>query len=219
MTASESFSATDLPAFVWDTTETGPGSEPRAESAHDGTPGEVGLWVFILGDMTLFGLLFAVFLWEKRNDRPTFAESAAHLHLGLGAINTLVLLLSSYLVVLALHTHRQGSARSASALLVGVLGCAITFVALKAFEYSAAVTSGHVVTTNMFWTFYFVLTGVHLLHVLIGAVLVILWRSKCRAGILPAGGQRFPEIAAVYWHMVDLLWVVIFTLLYVGCFE
>lgn len=103
-------------------------------------------------------------------------------------------------------------------MLLGVLGCAVVFAALKAFEYSAALSSGHVVTSNMFWTFYFVLTGIHLLHVLIGAVLVVIWWKKSHAEPSTAGGRRFPEIAAVYWHMVDLLWVVIFTLLYVGCF-
>lgn len=218
MTAAGSFDALELPGFVWD--EPGPGTAadlPKAPESGE-TPGELGLWVFILGDMTLFGLFFAVFLWENRRDRMGFAESAAHLHRSIGAVNTLVLLLSSYLVVIALHAYRQGATPRARAVLLGVLGCAVVFAALKAVEYSAALSSGHVVTSNMFWTFYFVLTGIHLLHVLIGAVLVLLWRKKCRTEPGMAGGSRFPEIAAVYWHMVDLLWVVIFTLLYVGCF-
>ncbi|MEV5839312.1 cytochrome c oxidase subunit 3 [Nocardia sp. NPDC052112] len=213
-----SFGAIELPGFVWDEDVPGPAPETRKEPDNGDTPGELGLWVFILGDMTLFGLFFAVFLWENRHDRLAFAESAAHLHRSIGAVNTLVLLLSSYLVVIALHAHRQGAASKARTVLVGVLGCAMVFAALKGVEYSTAITSGHVVTSNMFWTFYFVSTGIHLLHVLIGAVLVMLWREKCRYDRSATGSLRFSEIAAVYWHMVDLLWVVIFTLLYVGCF-
>jgi len=218
VTAAGSFAAVELPAFVWDESEPGSAVDTPKQPGNGDTPGELGLWVFILGDMTLFGLFFAVFLWENRRDRLAFAESAAHLHRSIGAVNTLVLLLSSYLVVIALHAHRRGSTSKARAVLVAVLGCAMVFAALKVVEYSTAITSGHVVTSNMFWTFYFVLTGIHLLHVLIGAVLVTLWRKKCRSDRSATSAGRFSEIAAVYWHMVDLLWVVIFTLLYVGCF-
>lgn len=217
MSAAGSFDALDLPGFVWDEHDHGLATETRRQPESGDTPGELGLWVFILGDMTLFGLFFAVFLWENRLDRAGFAESAAHLHRSIGAVNTLVLLLSSYLVVVALHAYRQGAMSRVRGVLLGVIGCAVVFAALKAVEYSAALSSGHVVT-SMFWTFYFVLTGIHLLHVLIGAVLVALWRRKTQGDTSTVSGRRFPEIAAVYWHMVDLLWVVIFTLLYVGCF-
>ncbi|MGV9836710.1 cytochrome c oxidase subunit 3 [Nocardia niigatensis] len=219
MTASGSFDAIELPAFVWDEIGSDPEAVDQAKPDPSDAPGELGLWVFILGDMTLFGLFFAVFLWENRRDRIAFAESAAHLHRSIGAVNTLVLLLSSYLVVVALHAYRRGSMAHARVVLIGVLGCAMVFAALKAVEYSAAITSGHVVTSNMFWTFYFILTGIHLLHVLIGAILVTLWCRKCTDGKAGTTATRFPEIAAVYWHMVDLLWVVIFTLLYVGCYS
>ncbi|MGW5514342.1 cytochrome c oxidase subunit 3 [Nocardia africana] len=218
MSAAGPFDALDLPDFVWDEHDHGLATEAHRQPEPGDTPGELGLWVFILGDMTLFGLFFAVFLWENRLDRAGFAESAAHLHRSIGAVNTLVLLLSSYLVVVALHAYRQGSMSRVRGVLLGVIGCAVVFAALKAVEYSAALSSGHVVTSSMFWTFYFVLTGIHLLHVLIGAVLVALWRRKTQGDTSTVSGRRFPEIAAVYWHMVDLLWVVIFTLLYVGCF-
>lgn len=218
MSAAGSFDAPELPGFVWDEHDHGPAAEARTRPESGNAPGELGLWVFILGDMTLFGLFFAVFLWENRLDRVGFAASAAHLHRAIGGVNTLVLLLSSYLVVIALHAYRRGAMARVRVVLTGVIGCAVVFAALKAVEYSAALGAGHVVTSNMFWTFYFVLTGIHLLHVLIGAVLIALWHRNTRAGTSAAGGRRFPEIAAVYWHMVDLLWVVIFTLLYVGCF-
>ncbi|MFE6926110.1 cytochrome c oxidase subunit 3 [Nocardia sp. NPDC057663] len=217
MTVAEPAAEAEFPGFVWYTDEPDtavPDSEPSGDG---GAPGELGLWVFILGDMTLFGAFFIVFVWENRNDRPTFAASAEHLHQSIGAVNTLVLLLSSYLVVIALHAQRRGSASLARAMLAGVVACALVFAALKAVEYSMAITSGHVVTTNMFWTFYFVLTGIHLVHVLVGAVMVTFWRRQCRGDHDASGARPFSEVAAVYWHMVDLLWVVIFTLLYLGC--
>ena len=75
-------------------------------TAIPGLPAEPGLWVFVLGDMTVFGWFFLVFMWENRQDRELFAESVVELYQPIGVLNTLVLLLSSLLVVLALHAHR-----------------------------------------------------------------------------------------------------------------
>ncbi|MDT5108631.1 MAG: nitric oxide reductase NorE protein, partial [Mycobacterium sp.] len=102
----------DLPEFLWDREGVDGGlrqPSPRPAKARAGhTPGETGLWVFILGDMTLFAAILIVFLWERRSDPVAFEESAHQLIQPIGAANTLILLLSSYLVVRATYAHRGG---------------------------------------------------------------------------------------------------------------
>lgn len=208
-----------LPSFIWED-EAAAVERPtrRAPSPRDGrTPGETGLWIFILGDLTIFGAFFIVFLTENRGDRALFANSAADLYRPIGAINTLVLLLSSYLVVLAIDGHRRGDFRRADLAVRGAGLCAIIFACFKAFEYWLEVSRGHTPSSNVFFTFYFVLTGIHLLHVLIGIVLLLVWRQRLAKNRPWPDTRVFAESAAVYWHMVDLLWVLIFTVLYLVC--
>ncbi|MFL6107999.1 MAG: cytochrome c oxidase subunit 3 [Marmoricola sp.] len=183
----------------------------------EGVPAEPGLWVFLFGDMTIFGAFFVVFLWEHRQDSSGFARSAAELFQPVGVINTLVLLASSYLVVLALDAHRRDRRDRAQRLVTGALCCAFTFASLKAVEYSLELHAGHMPNSNTFFTFYYVLTGVHLLHVVLGAALLFLWRRKTNRATEWPTDRGLVEAAAIFWHMVDLLWVVIFSLLYLVC--
>lgn len=207
-----------LPDFLWTADEPlvvrAPAERTGAVSA--GTiPGEVGIWVFVLGDMTIFGLMFLTFMWGGRQDPELFAAGTVSLLQPLGFANTLVLLLSSWLVVLAVHAHRRDLHAVAARELAAALVCAILFCAVKAFEYRYEIQSGHRPSSDLYFTYYFVLTGMHLLHVLVGSALLVGWFAKASAGRPWASARRYAECSAVYWHMVDLLWVVIFTLLYV----
>jgi nitric oxide reductase NorE protein len=177
-------------------------------------PGEIGLWVFILGDMTLFGAIMLVFLWERRSDPVAFEQSAHLLIQPIGAANTLVLLLSSYLVVLALVAHRDGRFVPARRLAIGAIGCAAMFAGLKAVEYHAEISAGHTPASGTFFTFYFVLTGLHLLHVVVGTVLLLTWHAMLARRTPWTATQKLAEGIGCYWHMVDLLWVAIFALVY-----
>jgi nitric oxide reductase NorE protein len=205
----------DLPEFLGGApADSQRARRPERTTGEGRTPGEPGLWVFILGDMSLFGAFFVVLLWLRRAAPTQFEASAHELMRSIGLINTAVLLLSSYLVVCALWAHRRGGIRRATLRLVGALACGLVFAALKVVEYLHVLGNGRTPATDMFYTFYFVLTGVHLLHVLIGVVLLAAWMGVLRKG---RAVTRFVEGSAVYWHMVDLLWVVIFTLLYLVC--
>jgi nitric oxide reductase NorE protein len=205
----------DLPEFLGGSPVEARPTRTELPRAREGRiPGEAGLWIFILGDMSLFGAFFVVLLWERRTAPEIFGESARELMRSIGVINTAVLLFSSYLVVSALWAHRQRCWRRARLSVVAALTCAGIFATLKAAEYVHILGGGEGPATNTFYTFYFVLTGVHLLHVLIGAALLTSWIQVLRRRG-PVG--RLVEAIAVYWHMVDLLWVVIFTLLYLVC--
>lgn len=204
----------DTPTFLWDD-GAAPVRRPRPVAAPSDrhVPAEAGVWVFVLGDMTIFGAFFAVFAHDLSENREVFAESARALHQPLGVVNTLLLLVSSYLVVLALR-GRRGSGGARNRWLLGAVGCGGAFLVSKAVEYSLALSAGHTPASGTFFTFYYVLTGVHLLHVVIGITLLLVWHRASEGSV--ASRPVFQEGAAVYWHMVDLLWLVIFALVYLG---
>jgi nitric oxide reductase NorE protein len=212
----------NVPDFLWpDVEHAPPPGLPRRERTNGNwsghVPGEVGLWIFILGDMTLFGAIFIVMMWENRSARAVFHGSALELSRSIGVVNTLVLLLSSYLVVAAVWAHRRDDHARSSRMVFAAIGCALVFAALKAVEYSFGIGGGHTPTTNLFFTFYFVLTGVHLLHVVVGTGLLAAWSVAMRRRTPWNASRQLFEGVAVYWHMVDLLWIAIFTLVYLVC--
>lgn len=192
-------------------------TEPVAESDKH-IPGEEGVWVFIIGDMIVFALFFLVFIYDQGLDPETFTQSQATLNLHYGAINTLLLLTSSWFVVLALRAVRQNIVHRAKQLIVLAGACGLGFAVVKVLEYGEKIRSGYVLTTNDFFMYFYGFTGIHFLHLIIGmCVLVFLW-SKCKSliavgDVKPGDIQTF-ESGGAYWHMVDLLWVVLFPLIY-----
>jgi nitric oxide reductase NorE protein len=180
-------------------------------------PGEVGLWVFILGDMGFFALFFGIIVVTHGQQTEMFRESQHLLHPGLAVINTLVLLTGSFLVAKALRALRRRGSRP-HLLVIGTLGCAGVFATIKIVEYVLLTREGHTPTSNDFFMYYFVFTGIHLLHLLIGvgmliAVLVVAIGAKSKE--MTPGRLKLAESGASFWHMVDLLWLVLFPLLYV----
>ncbi len=174
-------------------------------------PGEPGLWFFILGDMALFGVFFVAFLAAMRQDPDTFAASASTLDTWSGMTNTIVLLVSSFCVVGALRQRRTPSARWSVALLLLASGLGVTFAAVKLGEYIHLTALDRTPSTDLFYTYYFVLTGIHLLHVFIGICLLLLLAVRAWRG---NASTRFFEGSCAYWHMVDALWMVLFPILY-----
>ncbi|HEX5804991.1 MAG TPA: cytochrome c oxidase subunit 3 [Macromonas sp.] len=173
-----------------------------------------GILVFIIADIIVFGILFLGFMSDRLAQLELFDSSAATLNVNLGMLNTVILMTSGLLVVLAVNAARHGN-RSATrwwlglSMLVG-LGFGVT----KLTEYSDKFDHGLSMMTNNFYMYYFVLTGAHFLHFLGGMVaLAALWFL---AGRNQVNGPyfRWLESGALYWHMVDLLWIVIFPMLY-----
>jgi nitric oxide reductase NorE protein len=177
-------------------------------------PGEEGLWVFLLGDMMIFALFFGAIL-VLRGQHPTMVAASQHaLHPGLGLLNTGLLLSGSLLVVLATRAIRVGSSRAA-ALYLGAIACGLGFAAVKAVEYSDLIAAGHTAQSNDFFMYYFVFTGIHLGHLVIGVVLLSFLFARARKQApLTRGQVVFVDCGGCYWHMVDLLWLALFPLLY-----
>jgi nitric oxide reductase NorE protein len=177
-------------------------------------PGEQGTWVFLFGDMVVFGVFFATFMVERAKAPEVFDVARRTLHLNVGLTNTLILLTSSLCVVVALGALRSGARQVARSAVVAAMACGGIFIGLKAFEYHSLVTAGHGIGANHFYLYYFILTGVHLFHVCVGmAVLTFLLRQTQRRE-LSETRMAVVEGGACFWHLVDLLWIVLFPLLY-----
>ncbi|NKI16584.1 cytochrome c oxidase subunit 3 family protein [Spongiibacter sp. KMU-166] len=164
--------------------------------------------------MLMFALLFGVYGYYRQEDIATFDSSQASLNKIYSVINTVLLLSSSLLVVLALRHCRRAKVGSAPILLLSASACGIAFLTLKIMEYREKFASGISLNTNEFFMYYFVLTGLHSIHVVIGIVILFYMFMLCRRKNLSDKHISVMESGASYWHMVDLLWIVIFPLLY-----
>jgi nitric oxide reductase NorE protein len=192
------------------------GADPdTSKSSQRHVPGEPGIWVLLFGDMMVFTVLFTVYLHQRGAKSALFAESQGALNRTLGATNTLVLLTSSILVVFATRALRRPEWRHLARPLT-LAGAAVgsCFVAIKAFEYHEKVTAGITPSTNEFFMYYFVLTGLHLAHVIIGLIVLTVLSTLARKPEPTKTHMAFFEGGACFWHMVDLLWIVIFPLIF-----
>jgi nitric oxide reductase NorE protein len=178
-------------------------------------PGEPGIWFVLFGDMSVFALLFGFYLLQRGREPEVFAESQTTLSVNLGVANTLVLLTSSLLVVFATQAFRREEWRPyARRLALSGFGVGFFFIVLKGFEYHAKFAAGITPSTDRFFAYYFALTGVHLAHVVIGLGVLLGLSVLARKPLSNTIHIALFEGGACFWHMVDLLWLVIFPLLY-----
>lgn len=177
-------------------------------------PGESGTWVFLFGDMLVFGAFFVTFLVERAKAPEVFDTARATLHIGVGVVNTLVLLTSSLCVVLSLKALRAGAHQIATRAVAAAMGFGVAFIALKVYEYVSLAGAGHGPGANDFYLYYFILTGLHLFHVCLGLGALSFVLSQTRNAELSATRTALVEGGACFWHLVDLLWIFLFALLY-----
>ena len=175
-------------------------------------PGDGHMWVMVLGDLIIFGSYFIVYMVHRAMAPQEFLQAQRHLDITVGVINTLVLLTSSWFIAQSVQATRVAAYDRAIRLTGGGAVCGVVFIAIKAYEWSAEIAAGHTNATP-FFMFYYMLTGVHMLHVALGllilGIVVRQLRNPRRRSL------SVVEQGATYWHMVDLLWLVIFGLLYV----
>jgi nitric oxide reductase NorE protein len=182
-------------------------------------PGQPDMWAFVLFETLVFTGYFGFYLFYRARTPGLFLHSQAQLDLRVGVANTLVLLLSSWSVARCVQSSRAGAYRAALRDVVITAAFAAVFLFLKVFEWVRLVHTGNGVDSNDFFMYYFFLTGIHFVHLLIGfvvlGVIVYQLRGKARKAHGFQGSQQLVETCATYWHTVDFLWVLIFALLYV----
>jgi nitric oxide reductase NorE protein len=176
-------------------------------------PGEAGIWIFVTGDMLAFTIIFAVIVSARMDQPAVFEQGRQTLHIEFGALNTLLLLVGSLLVVRAIRALRTGSDRAA--LLFGLTAlCGVAFVVNKGFEYSMLIDEGHVINENLFYGYYFFATLLHLFHLLLGIAGIVIAARIAKRQFNTSRELKLCEVFGTYWHLVDLLWVILFPLLY-----
>ncbi|GAA5054618.1 cytochrome c oxidase subunit 3 [Nocardia callitridis] len=185
----------------------------RTENAESrALPADPHLWVFVLGDLVIFSVYFVVYMIDRNRHQGAFLASQQHLHQGIGALNTVLLLASSLFVAHAVTAARAGRYRRAIGTTMLAGGCGVLFTVTKAGEWTAEIGAGHTFPSSDFFMYYYMLTGIHLFHVVLGLVFLGVVVLELRG---PRKRRAVIETGAVYWHMVDLLWLLIFALLYV----
>ncbi len=186
--------------------------EPRVSAT--GIPnGKLGMWIFLASEVMFFTGLIGAYV-VLRMGHPSWPGSEGHLSVPIGTFNTLVLICSSTTIVLALAASQRDDLPSVRRWLLATIGLGATFLVVKGFEYAAKFSHHITISTNLFWSSYFTLTGFHALHVLGGIIfnLVVLgWAA--RSDVWP-GQRRRLEFAGLYWHFVDIVWIFLFPLLY-----
>lgn len=188
-------------------------STARSSGTPRHMPGQPDMWILIMIEALTFSAYFVVYTIDYKLASDLFLESQAQLDLTFGTINTLILLTSSWSIARCVQQSRAGNYSAALRDCWLTVGGGLIFIALKLYEWSVEMNKGLTLTTNEFFTYYYFLTGMHLLHVMVGfiALGVVIYQLKSPA----RRSQEIVETGATYWHMVDFLWVIIFALLYV----
>ena len=187
--------------------------EPLVDSPR--LAGDLAVWLIILAELLAFGILFLSYAFARTFDVALFNASQRTLDLNSGAINTALLITGSWCVVRAVQAVKQDASIASARWLLAALACGGGFVAIKLMEFSAKAQAGIDLSTNTFYMFYLLLTGFHFFHVLAAMVFLTILLVKTRAGHYGKHNHHALETGAAFWHMVDLLWIVLFPLIYV----
>ena len=186
----------------------------------------LGMWLFLGTEVLLFAGLFLGYTVYRYLYHDAFKLGSAHLDLTMGAFNTVVLITSSFTVAWALHAVKINETKKAAGLLVFTIACACIFLVVKYFEYAHKFHEGMLPGKwysyegidkpgiNLFYAVYFLSTGLHAFHVIVGMSVLgwVLWRVM--KGKYSSEHYVPVELGALYWHLVDLVWIFLFPLLY-----
>lgn len=177
--------------------------------------GDLVIWLLILAELLTFGIFFMAYAFMRVGQVHLFNASQASLDLRTGCINTLLLITSSWAVARAVQSVRRDRNHTGANWLAVALLCGGSFLTLKTLEYIGKLQAGIDVSTNDFYLFYFMLTGFHYLHVIVGMVMLSLLWFFTRRGQYGRDNCHALETGAAFWHLVDLLWIILFPLVYV----
>lgn len=197
-----------------------------SESSQQAESAKLGMWLFLLTEILLFGGLFLAYAIYRTTHHEMFYNAHKFLDVRLGGFNTIVLISSSVTMALAIRFMQVGNKQKAALNLILTLACAATFMVVKYFEYSHKFHLGQLpgkyytftgiegTNPHIFFSVYFAMTGLHGIHVL-GGMVVIGWmlRRTLRGDFSPEYYTPM-ELTGLYWHLVDLIWIFLFPLLY-----
>ena len=189
-------------------------SQADAISGIDSPVGKNGTWWFLASEIPIFGGLIAAYI-VMRLGSAGWGEASSQLNFNVALINTFLLLTSSMTIVMA-HAAVQSNALKRAAHFLGLtILLGLGFLGMKAFEYGTEISHGFLPSSGIFWSFYYTMTGLHALHVLAGIIVnFVLWSQAMKGSL--AQHQHRVELAGLYWHLVDIIWIILFPLLYLA---
>ena len=194
--------------------------EQQAEAA------TLGMWVFLVTEVMFFGGLFMAYLLYRVWYPEAWSEGSQELNIVLGGFNTVVLIASSLTMALAVRAAQTGWRKGTIVFLLLTMALGLTFLIVKVFEYKEKFEKGHVPGPNfhfegpygsqaeIFFSLYFAMTGLHALHMVIGAGILMVLIAQARKGRFSASYYTPVDVAGLYWHFVDIIWIFLFPLLY-----
>lgn len=188
----------------------------------------LGMWTFLVTEVMFFGGLFGAYIIYRMAYPEAFAAASHHLYMWIGAINTGILLGSSLTMAMAVHAAAHAHRRQLVGYLAGTAGLGAVFLVLKGVEYALDIHDRIVPGVNfhaeafaafpdraeMFFVIYFIMTGLHALHVTIGVGVIVVLALMAKRGWFSARNHNAVEMTGLYWHFVDIVWIFLFPLLY-----
>ena len=188
-------------------------------SSKEELPGDFGIWVVIYMELFTFAALYIGYAFARRAEVELFNESQLLLDQRSGFINTLVLITSSLFIVKAVHAIKELDHKEAidiaSKWLLAAMGMGLIFVMMKSIEFSDKFEQGINLSTNTFFMFYIILTVFHFMHVLLGLIILFVLYKKTKKGGYSSQDHSGMLTGTSYWHLIDLLWIVLFPLVYI----
>lgn len=195
-------------------------------AAHEYATSKEGVWLFLCSEILMFGGLFVGYIIFHHLYPAVFAEGSKHLDWTMGALNTIVLLTSSLTMVLGMHYASTGERKKAVNYLAITIACGAIFMIVKYFEYTHKIHDGLLPgmwfsgdkhgldNIGLYYSFYFMMTGLHGIHVLAGMGLILWVLIRTQKGEFGPHYYTPVEGVALFWHLVDLIWIFLFPLLY-----
>ncbi|MCP5325432.1 MAG: cytochrome c oxidase subunit 3 [Oceanospirillaceae bacterium] len=178
-------------------------------------PGDLAVWFFILAELSVFAALIIAFGVTQILRSDMFHSSREALNTSTSLYLTISLLSAGGFAALAVATVRRGQQRAAAFLLLSALASAAVYVLIKLAEYKHLAGLGLDLSYNTFFTLYWLVTGFHFLHVLLGMLILGFMALRCWRLEYQAENLSGLEAGVIYWHMVDLVWVILFPVIYV----
>jgi cytochrome c oxidase subunit 3 len=186
----------------------------------------LGMWVFLATEVLLFTALFAAYSVYRFLFADTFADASRHIETWIGAVNTLVLVTSSFTVALGLNRATRGDGRGTARWFGLSVLLALVFLGFKALEYSHHFQEGQLpgryytyaevqgAGASLFFSLYFLITGLHAIHVVVGMTVLAVIGVRAGRGAFAVEYHVPVELAGLYWHLVDIIWIFVFPLIY-----
>jgi len=185
---------------------------------------KLGMWLFIFTELLLFGMLFIIYAVYRYRNPEAFKLAGEELNVAIGTLNTIILLISSATVAMSITAIQKGNRKLALTLIYTTVIIAMMFLINKYFEWGEKISYGFYPNgtdllelghgTILFYGLYWVMTGIHALHIIIGIGLFLYVISKMNKNEINAGDYIWLENAGLYWHLVDLIWIFLFPLFY-----